>query len=145
MKVPPKRKGNSAPRPIRLFVLSRLNESPSEKEGKCNDRQTQAVVIGDASMKVPPKRKGNRYLPRVQARIMAGLNESPSEKEGKCGHQHGCLLPPVASMKVPPKRKGNMKPTAPQKSPHRASMKVPPKRKGNELPPPFCSVPSLPQ
>ena len=156
-------------RRYRPSAMVGLNESPSEKEGKCNDRQTQAVVIGDASMKVPPKRKGNRYLPRVQARIMAGLNESPSEKEGKCGHQHGCLLPPVASMKVPPKRKGNESSVTGKKlitlasmkvppkrkgncaaggtGPRRwwASMKVPPKRKGNELPPPFCSVPSLPQ
>ena len=33
-----------------------LNESPYEKVGKCNDGQSQAVVVGDASMKVPTKK-----------------------------------------------------------------------------------------
>ena len=44
-----------------------LNESPSEKEGKCAPRTTSAS--GEkASMKVPPKRKGNstvRFLKRT--------------------------------------------------------------------------------
>ena len=61
MKVPPKRKGN-------FLLLGRLqlfkpplNESPSEKEGKCG---------AEAAAKARP---GN------------SLNESPSEKEGKFG------------------------------------------------------------
>ena len=60
-----------------------LNESPSEKEGKCGTLDGTRVTL-HASMKVPPKRKGNvapdeRGIPRIHA-----------------------------SMKVPPKRKGNL-------------------------------------
>ena len=57
MKVPPKRKGNQT-NPPAVHQSRPLNESPSEKEGKC----------------------------RAEARagkISAALNESPSEKEGK--------------------------------------------------------------
>ena len=57
MKAPPKRKGNNG---FGLRVdghVSTLNESPSEKEGKCIDCAG-AVFVG-------------------------ALNESPSEKEGK--------------------------------------------------------------
>ena len=43
---------------IEGFLCLRLNESPSEKEGKCEGK-TQAQIVDDASMKVPPKRKGN--------------------------------------------------------------------------------------
>ena len=59
MKVPPKRKGNVKVRFPELFRARRLNESPSEKEGKfckCGDYLCGAFR---ASMKVPPKRKGN--------------------------------------------------------------------------------------
>ena len=85
MKVPPKRKGNSV-EDIVAGVVSGLNESPSEKEGKSACRS-----------------RGRRNEGR--------LNESPSEKEGKFPAK-----PPVnvagggASMKVPPKRKGNKLP-----------------------------------
>ena len=34
MKVPPKRKGNTTPRPVKFCQNLPLNESPSEKEGK---------------------------------------------------------------------------------------------------------------
>ena len=57
MKVPPKRKGNSGYRAC-PWVLVPLNESPSEKEGKCADS-------------LPEFEKDD------------ALNESPSEKEGK--------------------------------------------------------------
>ena len=59
-----------------------LNESPSEKEGKCD-----AWLITRATDE--------------------SLNESPSEKEGKFRSSdafHAFMRP---SMKVPPKRKGN--------------------------------------
>ena len=82
MKVPPKRKGNSLVLLPCPSLLSPLNESPSEKEGKC----VVAECAGDGvvpSMKVPPKRKGN-----LRTR----------------GASPGGGLP---SMKVPPKRKGN--------------------------------------
>ena len=63
---------------------TRLNESPSEKEGKYR-RPTRAGRDADgASMKVPPKRKGNaRWRPGAGSHLDR------------------------ASMKVPPKRKGN--------------------------------------
>ena len=38
-----------------------LNESPSEKEGKCISKAN-AVKFKSTSMKAPPKRKGNRHL-----------------------------------------------------------------------------------
>ena len=59
MKVPPKRKGNNPLLGIfRESGIGPLNESPSEKEGKC------------------------LALTGCRARAQA-LNESPSEKEGK--------------------------------------------------------------
>ena len=58
MKVPPKRKGNSAPQLATMTDAYALNESPSEKEGKYTDDS--------------PTRG-----------FKAALNESPSEKEGK--------------------------------------------------------------
>ncbi len=41
-----------------LAYGGRLNESPSEKEGKCI-QPAAALVVCFASMKAPPKRKGN--------------------------------------------------------------------------------------
>ena len=81
MKVPPKRKGNTASSSLKPTRPS-LNESPSEKEGKY--RNGGEVVDGQGS-----------------------LNESPSEKEGKSEPllDEGGMSDP--SMKVPPKRKGN--------------------------------------
>ena len=58
MKVPPKRKGNLC---VLLSVIGeteRLNESPSEKEGKFANNTSTSTTN-------------------------SGLNESPSEKEGK--------------------------------------------------------------
>ena len=106
MKVPPKRKGNTAP-PQTKKPRPRLNESPSEKEGKYRKvlharpfysasmkvppkRKGNPNFSGfrfeeeQASMKVPPKRKGNRKIEHGYSPSSRGLNESPSEKEGKC-------------------------------------------------------------
>ena len=58
MKVPPKRKGNPAQPPRPASNRNRLNESPSEKEGKYEGRRGWVVSV-------------------------VSLNESPSEKEGK--------------------------------------------------------------
>ena len=58
MKALPKRKGNSLRRLFSQSISSPLNESPSEKEGKCQP-------TGPAACHERP------------------LNESPSEKEGK--------------------------------------------------------------
>ena len=66
MKVPPKRKGNSAPtnRPA-------LHLHPS--------------------MKVPPKRKGNALLDTRYLLCRLALNESPSEKEAFLSTSYKCL------------------------------------------------------
>ncbi len=66
----------------RRYRTCTLNESPSEKEGKCEGK-TQQQIVDDPSMKVPPKRKGNAHNAAVDS------------------------LPVEPSMKVPPKRKGN--------------------------------------
>ena len=82
MKVPPKRKGNR-PSWTRVGVgILRLNESPSEKEGKFSHTPT-GYPPPAASMKVPPKRKGNYRELSSQGEDGTCLNESPSEKEGK--------------------------------------------------------------
>ena len=83
MKVPPKRKGKSFSVTLTL-TSERLNESPSEKEGKPIPSPS-ALFLHWASMKVPPKRKGN---------VTVGLDSFDEV---------------VASMKVPPKRKGKFK------------------------------------
>ena len=63
-------------------TLERLNESPSEKEGKSSNLKEGKIVIESASMKALPKRKGNPRRART-ADSRPRLNESPSEKEGK--------------------------------------------------------------
>ena len=110
----------------------RLNESPSEKEGKCCACRRRRNCAQCASMKVPPKRKGNLEIMGAVALGLVGLNESPSEKEGKwhTTRQYQPLRK-VASMKVPPKRKGNHRAGTLGGVSREASMKVPPKRKGN--------------
>ena len=82
MKALPRRKGNALAQGLNTQTPRRLNESPSQKEGKyfCFHRHAHSV---DASMKAPPKRKGNlRWLVRACSANLT-LNESPSEKEGK--------------------------------------------------------------
>ena len=58
MKVPPKRKGNLRLGGLHGNAGASLNESPSEKEGKCKDHEHTGMCE-------------------------LSLNESPSEKEGK--------------------------------------------------------------
>ena len=72
------------PRGFRLRNADRhrLNESPSEKEGKYWSHLLHPIS-------------------------QVCLNESPSEKEGKWLLPCGFHLLDSASMKVPPKRKGN--------------------------------------
>ena len=85
MKVPPKRKGNALVANASRFDTPALNESPSEKEGKCE------TYSRDNCEKGP-------------------LNESPSEKEGKStSEMGGFVMTSYPSMKVPPKRKGNFR------------------------------------
>ena len=63
-------------------MLTRLNESPSEKEGKSLCNAGTSTRCRYASMKALPKRKGNDECPDDELRL-SSLNESPSEKEGK--------------------------------------------------------------
>ena len=106
MKVPPKRKGNAGVTKAEVARRFALNESPSEKEGKCQLEIQHRQAIAGPSMKVPPKRKGNRRIGSEKISGSYSLNESPSEKEGKSrGWGEGIHNYP--SMKVPPKRKGN--------------------------------------
>ena len=66
MKVPPKRKGNYELPLLSSRFPGRLNESPSEKEGKLWDGSVKVVGTKQASMKVPPKRKGNESSSRIE-------------------------------------------------------------------------------
>ena len=61
MKVPPKRKGNTGYDLRHGYTPMGLNESPSQKEGKCRRVFVCAGWCWCASMKVPPKRKGNSH------------------------------------------------------------------------------------
>ena len=64
------------------FFINRLNESPSQKEGKCLSSAL-SHSSSTASMKALPRRKGNlRWLVRACSANLT-LNESPSEQEGK--------------------------------------------------------------
>ena len=154
MKALPRRKGNALAQGLITQTPRRLNESPSQKEGKyfCFHRHAHSV---DASMKAPPKRKGNlRWLVRACSANLT-LNESPSEKEGKFAadlYGGGGNAPLNES---PSEKEGKLPAHAPchaeagslNESPSEkegkccswwsvvfllsASMKVPPKRKGN--------------
>ena len=157
MKVPPKRKGNSRRRRGYGPVSRRLNESPSEKEGKyvrlagigediggasmkvppkrkgnvgCSVRGAEPCV---ASMKVPPKRKGNRASSSYSQLTTGGLNESPSEKEGKSPHYRDQVQWQLHCLNESPSEKeGKCNCFNERHYNAVASMKVPPKRKGNE-------------
>ena len=71
MKVPPKRKGNWGFAQGFDCRFVALNESPSEKEGKCAVSQSREGGYVP-SMKVPPKRKGN-----CRGSVPAGTAELP--------------------------------------------------------------------
>ena len=58
MKALPKRKGNTDQFDLNPS-LKCLNESPSEKEGKCRTPGAEPLIAERASMKALPKRKGN--------------------------------------------------------------------------------------
>ena len=81
MKVPPKRKGN-----VQLYYgarkLSRLNESPSEKEGKSRASLSR-VLISPCLNESPSEKEGKCLLNLLMNALSRRLNESPSEKEGK--------------------------------------------------------------
>ena len=58
----------------------RLNESPSEKEGKYRGTAINDGRLIGPSMKAPPKRKGNWWRYPTQQAHKGALNESPYEK-----------------------------------------------------------------
>ena len=89
MKVPPKRKGNRWMFMPVYIPSGGLNESPSEKEGKCRDMNT-LLGIARASMKVPPKRKGNSY-PKIARNHAA---ETGASREPRGGYTQNYTLQP---------------------------------------------------
>ena len=56
---PSEKEGKSTIAPTSNCQNLCLNESPSEKEGKLSSLTSSSVFWNRASMKVPPKRKGN--------------------------------------------------------------------------------------
>ena len=82
MKVPPKRKGNSAPG-SRCRLLPSLNESPSEKEGKSVCWVSRKRRISSSLNESPSEKEGKSAAARKGHGGLRSLNESPSEKEGK--------------------------------------------------------------
>ena len=91
MKALPKRKGNVGLSRGRE-ENRRLNESPSEKEGKSPFASRLLAAAAPASMKALPKRKGNLEV-RISSLLHLCLNESPSEKEGKWCAKETRLVP----------------------------------------------------
>ena len=89
MKVPPKRKGNPpSGAPVKPYQVT-LNESPSEKEGKCASSFFSQAAISP-SMKVPPKRKGNSY-PKIARNHAA---ETGASREPRGGYTQNYTLQP---------------------------------------------------
>ncbi len=89
-------------------ALMRLNESPSEKEGKFQ-LQTKPCRRPQSLNESPSEKEGKSILRGRGRSRCSGLNESPSEKEGKFSsipYQDDVL--DQASMKALPKRKGNV-------------------------------------
>ena len=142
MKVPPKRKGNTAP-PQTKKPRPRLNESPSEKEGKYR-KVLHARPFYSASMKVPPKRKGNPNFSGFRFEEEQASMKVPPKRKGNFVTRR-CKAGVIASMKVPPKRKGNIPFAIAETGKPWASMKVPPKRKGNIARSPVIVLMSTPQ
>ena len=108
MKVPPKRKGNPSCEGRPRDSCGCLNESPSEKEGKCANDGANGVTLGARLNESPSEKEGKYQVHTGCTTKTSGLNESPSEKEGKCYLKVTGDLVREASMKVPPKRKGNV-------------------------------------
>ena len=110
MKVPPKRKGNQVGIRGGVQDYASLNESPSEKEGKCRLRRRFPRRVSPLN-ESPSEKEGKYRIANLFPRVPEPLNESPSEKEGKSPEPLGtACLKIEPSMKVPPKRKGNLFP-----------------------------------
>ena len=81
MKVPPKRKGNLER--VKAENKSKcLNESPSQKEGKCCLPRWLLLAITCLN-ESPSQKEGKSDSQYGRNSLMLGLNESPSQKEGK--------------------------------------------------------------
>ena len=90
MKVPPKRKGNLSVQSCNSgHGGTPLNESPSEKEGKCTGGII-SKLTDFPSMKVPPKRKGNSY-PKIARNHAA---ETGASREPRGGYTQNYTLQP---------------------------------------------------
>ena len=116
----PSEKEGKCPCPLlRDLGLQGLNESPSEKEGKCKitaSKVASVVCLNES----PSEKEGKSGLRGVTMPGGSCLNESPSEKEGKYACSDDTDQENWASMKVPPKRKGNQRhalPAAPHRGP----------------------------
>ena len=82
MKVPPKRKGNESLLRLGNESSNSLNESPSEKEGKCAFKGSvgrNLIPLNES----PSEKEGKSGTAKTHACKHGALNESPSEKEGK--------------------------------------------------------------
>ena len=84
-----------------------LNESPSEKEGKC--RPAGALLFGAvvASMKALPKRKRNLGTLRVATDTLDASMKALPKRKGNTHNEGRSVCEVSASMKALPKRKGN--------------------------------------
>lgn len=90
MKAPLKRKGNPPATSASHAAHRSLNESPSEKEGKCQALSSSSRRFRFASMKVPPKRKGNSY-PKIARNHAA---ETGASREPRGGYTQNYTLQP---------------------------------------------------
>ena len=63
-------------------LSSRLNESPSKKEGKSRNDIT-LTLPPDSLNESPSKKEGKSGAWLAVESVYGGLNESPSKKEGK--------------------------------------------------------------
>ena len=64
-------------------IICCLNESPSEKEGKCRLDGCFQFGYFLGLNESPSEKEGKSVNLPDHARLLRGLNESPSEKEGK--------------------------------------------------------------
>ena len=70
---------------LAVLVWRRLNESPSEKEGKYADDH-EHTDIPESLNESPSEKEGKCIKSHNLISKHLSLNESPSEKEGKCPH-----------------------------------------------------------
>ena len=89
MKVPPKRKGNSAPTNRPALHLHPSMKVPPKRKGNPNT-PPRCLSGAEPSMKVPPKRKGNSY-PKIARNHAA---ETGASREPRGGYTQNYTLQP---------------------------------------------------